>query len=211
MRVGTITGFFAVGMMIALTIIMPLYAQVALGLSVSASAWAIVALQGGATMTSVIGGRLLVRFTHYKRVPLIGLLVSIAGLVPLALTPAGFSPVIALALLALVGFGLGPTFPFTVVVVQNAVALHQLGIATGAMNFFRALGAAFTVALFGAIVLAGAPVIRAMPVGTVLVASDAGAAFRYVFVAAIVGLAIALAAIVTLEERPLRGAAQRGR
>ena len=207
MRVGTITGFFAVGMMIALTIIMPLYAQVALGLSVSASAWAIVALQGGATMTSVLGGRLLVRFAHYKRVPLVGLLVSIAGLVPLALAPTGFSPVAALALLALVGFGLGPSFPFTVVVVQNAVALHQLGIATGAMNFFRALGAAFTVALFGAIVLAGAPAIRGMPVGPVLVAPDAGAAFRYVFLAAIVGLAIALIAIATLDERPLRGGA----
>jgi MFS family permease len=206
MRVGTIAGFFAVGMMIALTIILPLYAQLALGMSVSASAWAIVALQGGAAVTSVVGGRLLVRFTHYKRVPLFGLVLSIAGLAPLAMAPTGFSPAVALALIALVGSGLGPTFPFTVVVVQNAVALHQLGVATGAMNFFRALGATFIVAVFGAIVLAGAPVIRGMPVGTVLAVPDAGEAFRFVFAAAILCLAIALAAILALEERPLRGA-----
>jgi MFS family permease len=205
-RVGTIAGFFVVGMVIALTIVLPLYAQTALGLSVSASAWAIVALQGGATLTSVVGGRLLVRFTHYKRVPLVGLALSIAGLAPLAAAPTGFSPVAAIALIALVGFGLGPTFPFTVVVVQNAVAVHELGVATGAMNFFRALGAAFIVALFGAIVLAGVPVMRGMPVATVLAAPDAGEAFRYVFAAAILCLVIALVSILALQERPLRGA-----
>ena len=138
MRVGTAAAFFAVGTVIALTIVLPLYAQLALGLSVSGSGWAIIALQGAATITSIVGGRLLVRFTHYKRVPLVGLLLSIAALVPLALAPTGFSPAAALGLIALVGLGLGATFPFTIVVVQNAVALHQLGVATGTMNFFRA-------------------------------------------------------------------------
>jgi MFS family permease len=206
MRVGTATGCFAVGMTIALTIILPLYAQQVLGLSVSASGWAIVALQGGATLSSIVGGRLLVRFTHYKRVPLIGLLLSIAGLAPLVAAPTGFSPAAALALIALVGLGLGPTFPFTVVVVQNAVALHDLGIATGAMNFFRALGATFLVALFGAILVAGAPVIGGMSAGTVLAAGAAAGTFRLIFAAAMLCLAIALASILALDERPLRGA-----
>ena len=49
MRVGTAAAFFAVGTVIALTIILPLYAQLALGLSVSASALTIIALQGAAT------------------------------------------------------------------------------------------------------------------------------------------------------------------
>ncbi len=204
MRMGTTTAFFAIGTMIALTIILPLYAQLALGLSVSASAWAIVGLQGGATLTSIVGGRLLVRFTRYKRVPMVGLLISIAGLIPLAMAPSGFSPAAALALIALVGCGLGPTFPFTVVVVQNAVAMHQLGIATGTMNFFRALGATFIVAVFGAIVLAGAPVMRGMPVGAALPVAGAEA-FGLVFAVAILGLAIALVAILALKERPLRG------
>ena len=68
-RVGTASGFFVVGLVIALTIVLPLYGQVALGLTVSQSAWTIIALQGAATLTSIVGGRLLVRFTHYKRVP----------------------------------------------------------------------------------------------------------------------------------------------
>ncbi len=208
MRVGTAAAFFAVGAVIALTIILPLYAQLALGLSVSGSAFAIIALQGPATLTSIVGGRLLVRFTHYKRVPLISLLLSIAALVPLALAPTGFSPAATLGLIALVGLGLGPTFPFTIVVVQNAVALHQLGIATGTMNFFRALGSTFIVAGFGAIVLSGAPVIRGISAGAVLAGTDAAEAFRWVFAAAILCLVIALACILALEERPLRGSSQ---
>ena len=80
MRVGTGAAFFAVGTVIALTIILPLYAQLALGLSASGSALTIIALQGGATVTSIVGGRLLVRFSHYKRVPLVGLVISIAAL-----------------------------------------------------------------------------------------------------------------------------------
>src|SRR5258707_343214 len=170
MRVGTGAAFFAVGTVIALTIILPLYAQLALGLSVSASALTIIALQGAATVTSIVGGRLLVRFTHYKRVPLAGLVLSIAALVPLALAPTGFSPAAALGLIALAGLGLGPTFPFTIVVVQNAVAMHELGVATGTMNFFRALGSTFIVAGFGAIMLAGAPSIRGGAGGGVLAA-----------------------------------------
>jgi MFS family permease len=208
-RVGTASGFFAVGLVIALTIVLPLYAQLALGLTVSESAWTIIALQGAATLTSIVGGRLLVRFTHYKRVPVAGLLLSIAALVPLAMAPTGLSPWAALGLIALVGLGLGPTFPFTVVVVQNAVALHQLGVATGTMNFFRAMGSTFIVSGFGAMVLAATPVVtRGLSAGAVLAGADAAEAFRWVFAAAIVCLAVALASILALEERPLRGSAR---
>src|SRR4029434_5673855 len=56
-RVRTMTAFFALRVVSALTIVLPLYAQLALGLSVSESAWAIIALHGAATVTSVVGGR----------------------------------------------------------------------------------------------------------------------------------------------------------
>jgi EmrB/QacA subfamily drug resistance transporter len=206
MGLGTAAAFFAVGTIIALTIILPLYAQLALGLSVSSSASAIIALQGAATVTSIVGGRLLVRFARYKRVPLSGLVLSIAALVPLAVAPTGFSPAVALGLIAAAGFGMGPMFPFTIVVVQNAVALHQLGVATGTMNFFRALGSTFIVTGFGAIVLAGAPAVRGLQVGAGFAGTDAAEAFRWVFAAAIACLVIALACLGGLEERPLRGA-----
>jgi hypothetical protein len=73
------------------------------------------------------------------------------------------------------------------------------------MNFFRALGSTFIVAGFGAIVLAGAPTIRGVSAGAVLTGVDAAEAFRWVFAAAALCLTIALACILALEERPLRG------
>ncbi|HYZ43506.1 MAG TPA: hypothetical protein VE667_01495 [Xanthobacteraceae bacterium] len=103
---------------------------------------------------------------------------------------------------------MGPTFPFTVVVVQNAVTLHQLGVATGTMNFFRALGSTFIVSGFGAMVLAATPVTRGLSAGAVLAGADAAEAFRWVFAAAIVCLVLALASILVLKERPLRGSAR---
>src|SRR5260370_22605870 len=167
-RAGTAAAFFAIGMAIALTIVLPLYAQLALGLSVGESGSTIIALQGAATLTSIIGGRLLVRFTHYKRVPLVGLSLSIIALIPLAIAPTELPSSAALGLIALVGLGLGPVFPFTVVVVQNAVALHQLGTVTRTINFFRALGSAFIVSGFAAILLPGPPLLPATPVRSLL-------------------------------------------
>jgi len=204
-RVGTLSAFFAIGTVLALTVMLPLYAQVALGLSVTASAWTIVALQGAATLSSLVGGRMLVHFKHYKLVPLFGMAVAIAALVPLALAPTGFYPAVALGLIAVVGAGLGPTFPFTIVVVQNAAALSQLGVATGTMNFFRALGSTFIVTGFGALVLAGAPSIRGASALAVFAGPETALAFRWVFVSAIACLAVAFMCILSLEERPLRG------
>jgi hypothetical protein len=95
---------------------------------------------------------------------------------------------------------------------QNAVRLHQLGTATGALNFFRLLGGAVIVAIFGAIVLGNV----ANPAGIAAAEKIAGghgdyaAAFRLVFVAAAIFLAIALACLLLVEEHPLLGPARLG-
>ena len=69
--------------------------------------------------------------------------------------PAGWSLAGICAILAVNGFGVGTMYPFTTVVIQNAVEPHQFGIATGTLNFFRQLGGAIIVAVFVAIVLGG--------------------------------------------------------
>ena len=113
-----------------------------------------------------------------------------------------------LGLIAVAGLGLGPTFPFTVVVVQNAVALHQLGVATGTMNFFRALGSTFFVSGFSAMVLAATPVARGLSAGAVLAGADAAEAFRWVFAAAIVCSCGRAGLHSGAPGRPLRGSAR---
>src|SRR3954470_4703449 len=104
------------------------------------------------------------------------------------------------------GLGLGTTFPVTVVSIQNAVARSQIGTVTGAMNFFRALMASFTVAAFSAILLMalGADISlggeHRGPVSSIP-AADMVTAFRYVFGAAAALLVGASLCMILMEER----------
>jgi len=96
--------------------------------------------------------------------------------------------------------------------IQNAVPNHQVGVAMGAMNFFRALASAFAVAVMGAILLAGVGVTLDRGGSAAAVAANVGhlesdfaAIFRWVFAAAEVFLVASLITLILMEERPLRG------
>ena len=79
-------------------------------------------------------------------------------------------------------------YPTTTVLIQNAVLPHQLGTATGTLNFFRQLGGAIVVAVFGAIVLGGSqatgPVVLERLSDAGGTAAEFAIPFRFVFVAA---------------------------
>jgi sugar phosphate permease len=98
-------------------------------------------------------------------------------------------------------------YPLSTIVMQNAVKPHQLGTATGTLNFFRTLGGAIIVAVFGAFVLGsaanGAGIITLE--GLAAAHADLAPAFRAVFVAAAICLAIAFFSLLAVEERPLHG------
>ena len=64
-------------------------------------------------------------------------------------------PLAVAAVLSVVAFGIGTTYPVGTVSIQNAVSRYQVGAAMGGMNFFRGLTAVFIVAAMGAIVLVG--------------------------------------------------------
>jgi fucose permease len=203
----TCSAFFSIGAVIGVTIYMPLYCQTVLGLSASLSGLALIGFMGGATIGSMVTGRLVVRLKHYMRVPIVGLVISITALATLAVNPAGRSiSELALLLFAL-GAGLGPMYPVSTIVMQNVVKPHQLGTATGTLNFFRTLGGAIVVAAFGAILLAG---VRDVSGGMTLerlaaAHGDFALAFHWIFIAAAVCLGISLACVLMVEERPLHG------
>src|SRR5262245_25391783 len=214
-------GFFAIGTVIGLSIMVPLYLELVLGFSASGGGIALIAYVVGTSFGSLSSGRWMTRFTHYKRVPLFSLPLSIATFLWLAWMPAGWSLPGICAVLAVNGFGVGTMYPFTTVVIQNAVKPHQFGIATGTLNFFRQLGGAIIVAVFVAIVLGGfegGEGARLMETlarhgvgnGGVRVARPEFAPlFATVFVAAALCIAAALVAVLMVEERPLRGPATR--
>ena len=104
----------------------------------------------------------------------------------------------------LIGIGFGPTAPLTQVALQNTVPVHDLGAALGSMNFVRTLVATIMIAIFGAIVLANAPVgARAGTLSQSFLGGASVATFNTVFLAIAVTLAASFLALFLLEEKPL--------
>jgi MFS family permease len=192
---------------------MPLYYEVVYHLSASEAGLGLIPLAAISTGGAAIAGKTMARMKHYKRVAIIGTAFSalIAAGLSMATTAIPLWPL--LGLLSLMGLGLGTTFPISVVSIQNAVARSQIGTITGALNFFRALMASFTVAAFSAILLMalGADISlvgeHRGPVTSIL-ASDMITAFRYVFGAASAMLAGASLCMILMEEKPLAGPAR---
>ncbi|HXX06843.1 MAG TPA: MDR family MFS transporter [Pseudolabrys sp.] len=207
-RCASLAGACNMGTLVGMTIMVPLYFETVMHLSASQSGMALIPLMSATVAFSTITGRLMMHMTHYKRVPLIGLLVAILSLVPLEIWPAWTPMGVVLLLLFIIGAGLGTLFPISTVCMQNAVSRSQMGIATGAANFFRALFSALVVAVLGAIVLGGLGGVAGMSV-EMLARTASGPelayAFRFVFLACALVLSFGMAFLIAMEERPLRG------
>ena len=90
------------------------------------------------------------------------------------------------------------------VALQNTVAIHHLGAAVGTLGFLRNLCATMMVAIFGAIVLAGAGE-TVLPRGASLVAAAIPVeGFSRIFFAAALSMTVSFVALLLMEEKPLR-------
>jgi EmrB/QacA subfamily drug resistance transporter len=210
----TAAGFFSVGVIIGLTIFLPVYFELVLGFSPSGSGTALIVFLAAATIGSFFAGRLMIQLTHYKLVPAVGLVLGIVMLAVFAWKPGGLSLAEVCGLLTVGGAGLGVMYPVTTTIVQNSVVPHQLGTATGALNFARQLGGAIIVAAFATIVLGGIDrgghglTLDMLRGGATLAGADFALLFRWLFAAGAAFLAAGLAAVLLIEERPLRGPGQ---
>jgi len=210
MRAGSLTTACSQGVSIGLTVFVPLYYELVHGLTASDSGLALIPIVVMTTPGSFLSGRAMLYMKHYKFVPIIFLSVAAAAVGVLVIHP--LMPVWGVAAItALVGIGTGSSYPTVTVSIQNAVAHQQIGVAMGAMNFFRALASAFVVAVMGAIMLAQvgtAPQRGAAPaVATVaqsITTADLSRTFSYIFAVAVLFLVVGIVALIVMEERPLR-------
>jgi len=211
-----IASFLFYGCYLALTVLLPIYYQVARATTVSEAGLLMIPVMLTSSFTANTAGRYSQRTGFYKRPLLIGLPVAAAALLPVALLADWLPPWGTAAFMLAVGWGVGPAFPCSTVAVQNAVERRDLGTVSGALAFARALGAAIIVAAASALVLG--LIARALP--------DAGAttsledlarrelpaaardsvaqAFGVTFGALAVGLLASFAMFARVEDRRLR-------
>jgi EmrB/QacA subfamily drug resistance transporter len=202
--VATLAASLSVGLFLGLAIYTPILFESIRGLSASESGIALIPLMVSTVGGTLMAGRTLARYRHYKRLPLA--VLPFAGIAALVLMLfAGSLPVWAISLLlGLISLSFGTILPISTLSIQNAVAPHQLGTAIATANLCRQLAGAVSVAIFGVIIIGtGGQEVT----GHVLAVDPAGllTSFRIVFGLAALGSLAAFVTMFALEERPLMG------
>ncbi len=207
-------GLAAMGLFAA-AVFLPLYFQLVQGESPTAAGLLISPMMGGVIVASIVGGRLVSRTGRYKALVAGGLLAAALSFVAMAwCAQIGGSVAASEAILAVLGLGVGVSFPNLTTAIQNAVEREDLGVATATSSFFRTLGGGVGVAVSGAILTARLHVllpggIPSQSAGSPMLAADhAAMVFAYqhalaaTFLAGAVMAAVACAvAAVSPEQR----------
>jgi EmrB/QacA subfamily drug resistance transporter len=191
---------FGWGSIVGLNIFLPMYLQSVIGLSPTNAGLSLMVLMVTVNSSAGVSGQFYGRMTHYKSIPLVGIVLAIGSITTLALMADRLTPLTFEVLLALIGIGFGPIPPLASIALQNTVATHQFGTAVGTMNFARSLYSTILIAIFGAIVLGDVPAGAA----SAALSPDTVEGFRHVFYAAAASFAVVLVGLVFLEEKPLR-------
>jgi EmrB/QacA subfamily drug resistance transporter len=198
--------FLATAALFAITVFVPLFLQTTTGASPTEAGLLLVPAMLGITVSSTVSGRLIARTGRYKIFPLAGLALMTGALALLAAVVGDPSQVTTGIGLAVFGLGFGMVTQILVLAVQNSVERRELGVATAATGFFRALGGAVGAAVLGAVFAARAGLHAS---GQGIHALDAAArgglidGVQAVFLVAAPLAALALLVVFALPESPL--------
>lgn len=230
----SVSASFIIGMtMFGVIIFVPLYLQVVNGASPTRSGLLLTPLMLGLIVGTVGSGRLITRSGRYRVFPIAGTVIMTLGLYLLSLFDAHTSRLVQSIYMAVVGLGIGLVMQVLVLAVQNSVAAEDLGTATSATTFFRSMGGAFGVAIFGAVfnnrldaylreiaggraidssaLRAGPEAVKRLPVEVRAAVVDAFArALHVMFLWAIPVAALGFVLVLFLREQPLRESAHIG-
>ena len=143
---------FAFGIaMFAAVIFMPRFYQTVRGISATASGYYIWPLLVGLMGSSIGTGLLISRLGRYKWLMTGGAVVMLVGGFLMTHLTAGVSDWELWAWMLVLGLGIGPAMAGFTVVVQNAVPMNRLGVATSTLTFLRQIGASVGLAAAGTI------------------------------------------------------------
>jgi EmrB/QacA subfamily drug resistance transporter len=137
--------------MFAAVLFMPRFYQTVRGISATASGYYIWPLLVGLMGGSIGSGLLISRIGRYKWLMVGGAVVMVIGGYLLTHLTADISDWTLWAYMLILGFGIGPSMAGFTVVVQNAVPVNRLGVATSTLTFLRQIGASVGLAVAGTV------------------------------------------------------------
>jgi MFS family permease len=207
----TTIGAVMVGILVlAITIYTPVFVQGALGRSATTAGTILIPMTLAWVVASFLSGQLVSRTGRYRVFPILGACCALAGTLLLTRAGARSSGAGIAVSLGLIGAGMGMTWPVYMVATQNSVARTELGVASGALLFFRTMAGSVGVAVLGAVL--NARLGRQLGARAQLESIDRHAlasALHTVFLL-LVPVAFGLLVVaLTLKERPLRSASEK--
>lgn len=148
--VGNMAAFISGAIFLSAIVFLPLFMVNVVGLSATGSGFTMTPLTLGIVAGNILSGQLVSRLGRYKKLILGAQALTVAafGVMAFTLRPASTQGELTLKMI-FVGLGLGPSLPLFTLAIQNAVAQHQVGVATSSATFFRQMGATIGVALMG--------------------------------------------------------------
>ena len=150
-RITSLAGFIVGVAMFGAIVYLPQYLQIVKGQSPTRSGLLTIPLMVGLMVMSIGSGRVITRTGRYKAFPVVGMVVVAVGLGLFSLLGVDTPLPVAGAYMIVLGAGLGMVMQVLILAVQNAVPHRDLGTATSAATFFRSMGGALGVAVFGAV------------------------------------------------------------
>ncbi|RPK65603.1 Multidrug resistance protein 3 [Streptomyces sp. ADI96-02] len=130
---------------------LPTFLQVVHGITPTMSGVHMLPLVFGLLITSTGSGQIVSRTGRWKVFPVVGTALTTAGLLLLHRLDEHSSTWEMSVYFFVFGAGLGLVMQVLVLVAQNSVSYEDLGVATSGATFFRSIGAAFGVAVFGTV------------------------------------------------------------
>lgn len=148
--VSNAVGFVASGVLIGVTVYLPVWIQTLLGHSATSSGLTLMPMSFAWPLASTLAGRFMYRIGS-KTMAVFGAVLIMAGSAWLLLVNTGSPYWYFVGIMIVIGFGMGCSFTPLTVLVQSAVGWNMRGAATASNTFSRSLGQTVGVAVFGTV------------------------------------------------------------
>lgn len=142
-------------LMFSAIIYIPVYAQGVLGVGATGSGLILMPLMLGFVVMGIVAGRRITHTGRYKPLMLGGIVVMGGGVALLLRLDAGSGALELTAAMVVLGIGMGLVSQQYVLVIQNASARRDLGVATASSQFFRNVGSTVGTAIAGTVMTMG--------------------------------------------------------
>lgn len=136
----------------SITAYLPTYFQMAYRTSATVSGLVPIATVFGMLVSNLATGWLVSRTGHYRVYPIVGTALGAAGLLVMALLPAGMPLWVPMIVMAVVGVGTGAFMSLVVAVVQSAAPRRDMGSVTASVNLVRQVGSTVATAVIGGVI-----------------------------------------------------------